>query len=70
VDAGKMPAQMTAKMVMASAKRLMLVRHFCRSRKRIAEISVPAWPIPTQNTKLTMAQPQKTGLFSPRRRRR
>ena len=62
---GKMPAQITAKMVMASAKRLMLVRHFCRSRNRMAEISVPAWPIPTQNTKFTMAQPQPTGLFSP-----
>ncbi len=62
---GKIPAQITAKMVMASAKRLMLVRHFWRSRKRMAEISVPAWPMPTQNTKFTMAQPQPTGLFSP-----
>jgi hypothetical protein len=31
-----MSAQMTAKMVIASAKRLMAVRHFCRKRKRIA----------------------------------
>ena len=56
-----MPAQITAKMVMASAKRLMLVRHFWRQRKRMAEISVPAWPMPTQNTKLVMSKAQPTG---------
>ncbi len=39
---GKMPAHMTAKIVMASAKRLIPVRHFCRNRNRMAEISVPA----------------------------
>ena len=59
--AGKTPAAMTAKIVIASANRLIDVRHFCRNRKRIAEISVPAWPIPIQNTKLTMGQPQPTG---------
>jgi hypothetical protein len=32
---------MTAKSVMASAARLMDVRHFCRVRKRIAEMRVP-----------------------------
>ena len=62
---GKSPAQQTAKMVMASAARLMDVRHFWRRRQRIAEISVPAWPMPTQNTKLTMAQPQPTGERRP-----
>jgi len=62
---GKIPAQTTAKMVMPSAKRLMLVRHFWRSRKRIAEISVPACPMPTQNTKLTMSKPHPTGTWSP-----
>ena len=60
-----MPAQTTAKMVMASAKRLMLVRHRWRSRNRMAEMSVPAWPMPTQNTKFTMAQPQPTVLLTP-----
>src|SRR6516225_2003595 len=39
---GKIPAQATAKSVMASAKRLIEVRHFWLSRKRIAEMSVPA----------------------------
>jgi len=32
---------MTAKMVIASAARLMEVRHFCRKRKRIAEMKRP-----------------------------
>ena len=62
---GNIPAQITAKMVIASAARLMDVRHFCLKRNRIAEISVPAWPIPTQNTKFTMAYPQPTGLLTP-----
>jgi len=39
---GKMPACITANSVMASAKRLMLVRHFCWKRRRMALISVPA----------------------------
>ena len=49
---------MTAKMVIASAKRLMLVRHFCRKRKRTALMSVPAWPMPIHQTKLVMSQAQ------------
>ena len=53
---GRVPAQTTAKIVIASAKRLIPVRHFCRKRKRIAEISVPAWPIPTQKTKLMIVE--------------
>ena len=39
---GKMPAQATANSVIASAKRLMEVRHVCLNNSRIAEISVPA----------------------------
>ena len=62
---GKIPAQMTANMVMASANRLMDVRHFCLNKNNMAEINVPAWPIPTQKTKLTIAKPQPTGLFNP-----
>ena len=27
----------------------------------MAEISVPAWPMPTQNTKLVMSNAQQTG---------
>ena len=52
---------MTAKMVIASAARLIEVRHFWRKRKRIAEMSVPACPIPTQNTKFVMSHAQPTG---------
>ena len=62
---GYVAAQMTAKMVMASAARLTAVRHFCLSRHRIAEISVPAWPIPIQKTKLVMSQAQSTWLVCP-----
>ena len=53
-----MPAQATANNVIASAERLIEVRHFCRNRNRMAEISVPAWPIPIQNTKFVMSQAQ------------
>jgi hypothetical protein len=63
--AGKMPAAMTAKIVMASEARLIDVRHFCRNRNRIALISVPAWPMPIQNTKFTIGQPQPTGMLLP-----
>ena len=35
------------------------------SSSRIAEISVPAWPIPIHHTKLTMANPQPTGMLMP-----
>ncbi len=56
---------MTAKMVMASAKRLMEVRHFCWKSSRIAEIRVPAWPMPIHQTKLMMPKPQPTGWLLP-----
>ncbi len=60
-----MPAQATAKSVIASAKRLIDVRHSWRSSSRMAEISVPAWPMPIHQTKLTMANPQPTGSLTP-----
>jgi hypothetical protein len=52
---------MIAKMVIASVARDTESRHFARSRYRIAEMSVPEWAIPTQNTKLAMYTPQSTG---------
>ena len=58
---GKIPAHMTAKMVMASAARFTAVRQRCRRRKRIAEMSVPAWPMPIHQTKLMMAHPHMVG---------
>ena len=51
----------TANSVIASEKRLIEVRQSCFSRNRIAEISVPAWPIPIHHTKLMMANPQPIG---------
>ena len=39
---GKMPAQITAKMVMASAKRAMAFRQRMRKMKRMALMRVPA----------------------------
>ena len=51
---GKSSAQATAKRVIASAARLIEVRHCCRNSRRMAEISVPAWPMPIHQTKLMM----------------
>src|SRR5262249_17297365 len=62
---GNNPAHMTAKSVMASAARLTDVRQRCRNRNRMAEISVPAWPIPIQNTKFVMSNAQPTDEFNP-----
>src|ERR1043165_1405052 len=62
---GKMAAQITAKIVIASAERFTAVRHFCLKMHRMALISVPAWPMPIQNTKLVMSHAQATELFRP-----
>ena len=62
---GNSSAQMTANSVIASAKRLIDVRHFCWNSSRIAEISVPAWPIPIHQTKLMMPNAQPTGMLLP-----
>ena len=62
---GKIPAHTTAKIVIASAARLIEVRQPCLSKHSTAEISVPAWPIPIQKTKLTIAQPQLIGFAKP-----
>jgi hypothetical protein len=50
---------------MASAERLMLFLHFCLNNKRIAEMNVPAWPIPIHHTKVVISNAQPTVLFSP-----
>ena len=62
---GKRAAHMTAKMVIASADRLIDMRQCWRKSRRMAEISVPAWPMPIQNTKLVMSNAQPTLLLSP-----
>ena len=60
-----MPAHATAKTVIASAKRLIEFRQLCRRRRRIAEMSVPACPMPIHQTKQMMSQPQPTGMLFP-----
>src|SRR3954452_19970813 len=62
---GKMPAHATANSVIASAKRLIEVRHVCLRSRRIAEMSVPAWPMPIHQTKLVMSNAQPTGTLLP-----
>ena len=42
-----MPAQITAKRVIASAKRFSELRQSWPISSSIAEISVPAWPMPS-----------------------
>jgi len=65
VEERYIPAHATAKSVIASANRLIEFRHVCRRSRRIAEISVPACPMPIHQTKQTMSQPQPTGCCSP-----
>src|SRR5436853_3210339 len=60
-----MPAQITANIVIASLKRLMLVRHFCRNKNRMALMSVPACPMPIQKTKFVMSNAHATGTLLP-----
>ena len=60
-----MPAHITAKIVIASAMRLIEVRHFWCISSRKAEISVPAWPMPIHHTKSVMAKPQPFGIWMP-----
>ena len=62
---GNRPAHITANNVIASAARLTEVRQRCRNRNRIAEISVPAWPMPIQNTKFVISNAHPTVLFNP-----
>src|SRR5262245_24027083 len=62
---GKIPAQATANSVIASAKRLIDVRQVCFSSNRIAEINVPAWPMPIHQTKFVIPNAQPIGWLLP-----
>ena len=64
-NSGNCSAQATAKSVIASAARLIDMRHCWRNRNRIAEMSVPAWPMPIHQTKLMMSKPHPTGMLMP-----
>src|SRR5205814_6113053 len=62
---GKMPACTTAKSVIPSATRLIDVRHLALKSSKMAEMNVPAWPIPIHQTKLVIAKAQPTGMSTP-----
>ena len=62
---GNTPAHATANSVIASANLLIDVRQVCFSSSRIAEIRVPAWPMPIHQTKFTIAKPQPIGMLMP-----
>jgi hypothetical protein len=62
---GKRAAQITANIVIASAERLMLFLHFCLNNRSIAEMNVPACPIPIHHTNVVISNAQPTVLFSP-----
>jgi hypothetical protein len=49
------------KTVMASAQRVTGRRQVALQRRRIAEISVPAWLMPIQKTKLVISKPRTPG---------
>jgi hypothetical protein len=65
-SSGNSAAHATANSVIASANRLIDVRHCCRKSSRIAEISVPAWPMPIHQTKLMIGNAQPTGMLLPK----
>ena len=51
--------------VSTSAARVTGLLHSAWVRRSIADIMIPAWLIPIQNTKLVMKKPHITGLFRP-----
>ncbi len=56
---------MIANSVIASAMRFTLPRQRCSSRRRKAEMNVPACPSPIHHTKLMMAKAHATGMLFP-----
>ena len=62
---GMIAPMVTAKTVMASAQRVTGRRQVALARRRMAEMSVPAWLMPIQKTKFVMSKAQKTGEFRP-----
>ena len=56
---------MSENTVITSAARVTGRRHSACVSRSIAEIMIPAWLMPIQNTKLTRKNPQNTGRFKP-----
>src|SRR5262249_40507974 len=55
---GKRPPIISANAVRTAAQRVTGRRHSACTIRRIAEMSVPAWLMPIQNTKFVMKKPQ------------
>ena len=55
----------SANTVITSAQRVTGRRHRAFTRRRIAEMSVPAWLMPIQKTKFVSWNAQNTGQFEP-----
>ena len=64
-QSGTMPPIRIEKTVIASAQRVTGRRHVALQSRRIAEISVPAWLMPIQKTKLVISKAQNTGELIP-----
>ena len=64
-QSGMMAPIKIEKTVIASAQRVTGRRQVALVRRRIAEISVPAWLMPIQKTKLVMSKAQNTGELMP-----
>ena len=62
---GNIAPIISANAVITSAQRVTGRRQPALTSRRIAEISVPAWLMPIQNTKLVMSNAQKTGQLRP-----
>lgn len=62
---GNESAVMREKTVNSSATRVTGRRHSACVSRRMAEIMIPAWLMPTQKTKVVIRVPQKTGRFRP-----
>src|SRR6476660_9418983 len=62
---GNIAPIISANAVITSAQRVTGRRQPALTSRRIAEISVPAWLIPIQNTKSVMKTAQYTGMFRP-----
>jgi len=59
------PAWASPKVVINSAARVNGRRNSAFSTRRMAEMKVPAWLMPIQNTVLTMKMPQYEGRVIP-----
>ncbi len=62
---GNIAPIISANTVITSAHRVTGRRHPALTRRRIAEISVPAWLMPIQNTKLVRYSAQNVGQRLP-----